>query len=459
VAVFSTQGRQILERFRPAAPAVSLEDRAHLLLVQLQARLVLWTAQQSGHNGHELDANALALNNGPVDQRLRFVVLAGDLAGPAEALHYQEDLNQKLAANQIELTPAQRRLEAILRRLYRDYARGRWQAPSVSAEQRAWLQSQLGWFGDLALAPAGGPDTAARAEVLAAAQQTSLAVVAAGVIFVLLALGGVIGLVVLMSLLASGKLHGGLRCGYADGAIYAETFAWWMVIYVGLSVGAGVVAPADQKLLWSGVAMLLSLGVLVWPVVRGIPWQRVREQIGLVPGRNPALEPAVGVGVYITALPLLAVALVLVAVLMQLQQHLPGRGPAGDNFGEVGPAHPVVVFAASADWWQRLQVLLLASVVAPIVEETMFRGVLYRHLREATTRCGRIGSVLLSATFVSFFFAALHPQGWLGVPLLMTLAFSFALMREWRVSLVPSMTAHALNNGAVMLLVMLAMGG
>jgi membrane protease YdiL (CAAX protease family) len=116
------------------------------------------------------------------------------------------------------------------------------------------------------------------------------------------------------------------------------------------------------------------------------------------------------------------------------------------------PSHPIVQVLVHGDAWVWLQILLVASVLAPLVEETMFRGVLYRHLRDLTGRWGRLVSILVSASLVSFIFAVIHPQGWAGVPVLMGLAFSFALVREWRGSLLPAMVAHGLNNTLALLL-------
>src|SRR5262249_62299076 len=109
-------------------------------------------------------------------------------------------------------------------------------------------------------------------------------------------------------------------------------------------------------------------------------------------------------------------------------------------------AHPIIESLARGSLEDRLLVLFLAGVVAPIVEETMFRGVLYRHLREASARLGPILSILASATLVSFLFAVIHPQGFVAVPVLMALAFAFALAREWRDTLIPAMVAHGMNN-------------
>ena len=43
-------------------------------------------------------------------------------------------------------------------------------------------------------------------------------------------------------------------------------------------------------------------------------------------------------------------------------------------------------------------------LVAPVIEETVFRGILYRHLREGTQRLGFVLSVGLSAVLNSFVF-------------------------------------------------------
>jgi membrane protease YdiL (CAAX protease family) len=134
-------------------------------------------------------------------------------------------------------------------------------------------------------------------------------------------------------------------------------------------------------------------------------------------------------------------------------------GETGDPLG-IGPdpAHPIAGFLLNADWWGRIQVILAASVGVPIVEETMFRGVLYRHLREATARWRRGLSVLASAAVVSFLFAVVHPQGILAVPALMSLAIGFSLVREWRGTLVPSMIGHGLNNLMVTVLLLVIAG-
>jgi membrane protease YdiL (CAAX protease family) len=117
-----------------------------------------------------------------------------------------------------------------------------------------------------------------------------------------------------------------------------------------------------------------------------------------------------------------------------------------------------VEFFSDSSVWTRVQIFVLVSLLAPLVEETMFRGVLYRHLREASIWLRPLLSALLSATVVSFVFAVIHPQGLLGVPALMGLAYAFALAREWRDTLIPSMVAHGINNGVAFTLSILLAG-
>jgi membrane protease YdiL (CAAX protease family) len=90
----------------------------------------------------------------------------------------------------------------------------------------------------------------------------------------------------------------------------------------------------------------------------------------------------------------------------------------------------------------------LSCVFAPFMEETMFRGLLFHHLR-------RRWSWAVSAVLVSAIFALLHPQGWVAVPALGAIAMVLAALREWRGSLVAPMAAHAFSNFLVLTLALL----
>ncbi len=437
---------------KPPAPGAATKDSDEASGAEAKPQPA--PPKEAPHNPQDLTsaiyAQSLALRPGPPEHRLKFVALAGELAGPEAALEQLADLREDLKQEQLAVEPPVAETQAALEKLYRDYAAGRWAAPAVSAAERQQIQRELGWFGRLALAPKSGPNQAQRQEILSSAQKTVSLLVGLFLLFVLLGLGGFIGLVVLFIFMLLGKLQHGFALRGEFGAIYAETFAVWIVLFLLLSLGASLVAPGP--ILWvQGLAMLLSLAALGWPVLRGVGWRRVREDIGLFAGKRPEWEPAIGLATYAMAIPLLVIGVILVVILILLTQQDPG-GAANPFESPVQVSHPVVdelLHSGFAGWWQ---VLLLASVVAPLVEETMFRGVLYRHLREASTGWGCALSVLCSAMFTSFIFAVIHPQGVLAVPALMALALAFTLAREWRGSLVPCMVAHGVNNALVLTL-------
>jgi membrane protease YdiL (CAAX protease family) len=85
----------------------------------------------------------------------------------------------------------------------------------------------------------------------------------------------------------------------------------------------------------------------------------------------------------------------------------------------------------------QIVLFILVAMNAPIFEELFFRGALFSGLRQ---RFGWVVGVFVS----SVLFAVVHPmQDWLPI---FGLGVAFAIMREMRQSLVPSMVAHFLQN-------------
>ena len=143
-------------------------------------------------------------------------------------------------------------------------------------------------------------------------------------------------------------------------------------------------------------------------------------------------------------LPLLVVGLMLSIVVAFVLNSLFGEQPAA--------SHPIQGLIGEGGWLTIVLVYLVACVAAPITEEIMFRGVLYRYLREFSRAYGLILSIIFSMLISSFLFAAIHPQGLSFIPVLGALAVAFCIGREWRGSLVAPMVAHGLSNGVVMTL-------
>ncbi len=449
------------------APALTSVDGDDPIGV-VQARYIVASGQWFKDDREALDKlyeqSQRLLNVGSVGQRQRFVILAAELAGTEEARRILRELDAELAdpprGDPPELTEAQADVQTLLHALYGADVRDDEHelAPvRLTDDQRELLVQHLEWFGRLALAPPEAEEQADRKAVLAPAWRVLLLLLVVVVLGVLAGFAGFIGLVVTGVLTIVGKVRSGLVAGAGPHAIYAETFAIWMFVFFGLQVAAGFVATASgmqaHQLALAAAAFFVSLGVLLWPVLRGIPWRQVRTDIGWTLGRRPVLEPAFGVAGYAMTLPLLAVGLVFVIVFMMIQTALAGPVPTFAPMG--GPAHPIITDLAQGHWWAKAQVLFMAVVAAPIVEETMFRGVLYRHLRDASARMGIVLSIALSTFINTFVFAVIHPQGWVAMPALMALACGFTLMREWRGTVVPSMIMHAINNAVVMTFFML----
>jgi membrane protease YdiL (CAAX protease family) len=155
-----------------------------------------------------------------------------------------------------------------------------------------------------------------------------------------------------------------------------------------------------------------------------------------------------GFATYLGALPLLLVGALMMLVAMAVLRRL--------NVEFTMPTHPVAETGSGSPWWVWVQLVFLACVCAPVVEEIFFRGVLQAHLNRLGKTWPTAGRVAFAVGVSSFVFAVIHPQGWLGVPALGALASAFALAREWRGSVVPGMVAHAINNGVAMLVLYFA---
>ncbi|HKI35412.1 MAG TPA: type II CAAX endopeptidase family protein [Gemmataceae bacterium] len=471
---------------RPARGRAGGQDTARRVLADIQVRQIVGWGELFDNRPLLYVEAKKSMDTGPVADRLRFLVVAGELQGPGEALTQLGQLEEQIKQQGIEPTDEQRAVMEALAHLYRDRtvnealvataavsglvppegqpwpalgsvaaaatwtrAEGGHPPPSLTDADRELLRQELGWSGELALTPPDDPDRAARARVIAPARRlakTFATVLGSGLV---LGLFGLIGLIVWFAFFLTGRLRPALPPATRHGGIYAEAFAVYMVVFLGLSVARALLPLVGPEMLVGGLAMLLSLAAgLTWPVLRGIPWAQVREEVGLTLGRHPLLQPVIGLAGYALILPVFGIGAIVSVVLVSVQRSIQLGDRPEEHFSPVEtPSHPIVEWLQHPDWRLLLQVTLLACVLAPLVEETMFRGVLYRHLRNATARLGRTSSFLISAYLVSLLFAVIHPQGLLAVPALLALAFGLTLLREWRGSLLPSMMVHGIHNG------------
>ena len=113
---------------------------------------------------------------------------------------------------------------------------------------------------------------------------------------------------------------------------------------------------------------------------------------------------------------------------------------------KANPQEVVQIFESSSTGAQRIPIILLAVVVAPVAEELAFRGYLYGVVKRY---CGAIPALFLSGTL----FALIHQNLTAFFPLFV-LASVFALAYELSGSLLVPMTMHALFNAFTLILVL-----
>jgi membrane protease YdiL (CAAX protease family) len=139
----------------------------------------------------------------------------------------------------------------------------------------------------------------------------------------------------------------------------------------------------------------------------------------------------------------LAAAGVLAPALLVLEQALErAAGPS---------EHPLVpIFATAADWGSRAALMLAACVIVPALEETLFRGILYRGLHSAW-------SVAPAAGVSALIFAVGH-MSWAGLLPYLLLGLALAWLYERTGSLLAPAVAHGAFN-AFNLAILMALFG
>ncbi len=338
----------------------------------------------------------------------------------------------------------------------------------VSTEERQSLEESLGWFAKFF------PEKGANGEVLDSPEAEPLiqssrmmAVGMVGVVFFIGALfiGGCIALSIIVSKVRKpeGRQFDRQR---APAGVMLECFAIYLAVMVFGEVVTSFLPGVLAFAHYPGAIVL----ALLWPRIRGYTWRETRGAIGWTKGKGTWRELLAGVVGYLSIIPLAAVGITLTMILAfaagQVSQLSDDSGATKPiESVEVGEReedaeaeepvrlvepemHPIVGWIVQGGWKEKLLCFLLAAVFAPFAEETLFRGALHRHLRKRTR-------FVVAALLGGVIFAALHPQGLIAIPALSAMGVGFCLLREWRDSLIAPMVAHAINNGLIVLMVML----
>lgn len=435
---------------------------SELLGVNLTAKMLLGYRDPSALNQAE------QFNAGPLEQRYGFAILVNEISGPEAALsaldridaEMMEEVKARQERGEDDSFPTESQVEIrrVLGTLFEQYETGDFDSSGLAESDRDLLGSRLGWVSKLALIPPKSPDRAARQEMTRTGQQLFRFLFTAMLLGIFALFASFAAVFLCVTMFAANQVDAKFQNKSLHGFVYLETFAIWLVLFFGSQYLALWVSSMIQNsivsMALSSVVFFGSLIALAWPMIRGIPFKTLRKDIGWELG-NPLVETAVGGYSYL--------ALLIPMVLGLSVSVLLGIGlsflVSPSDFESAGPAgHPIAEDVANGGPYMWIPILIAACVAAPIVEETMFRGVLYRYLRDATNlQNARWISVAVSSLVGGLIFAMVHPQGLVGIPVLTTLAIGFALVREWRNSLIGPIVMHAINNTIVMsMLIMVA---
>jgi len=209
-------------------------------------------------------------------------------------------------------------------------------------------------------------------------------------------------------------------------------FILWFLVDIAGGFGAPDHDVTQSEILHGAALITAIVGLLLlFMQYRGLPPLR---QFGVL-RRNPFLCAAIALGLVVAAHPLVLLTGQLTAVAMH---------------GKAQPQNVVEFFmnaSEKSDTKAICVMLLLAGVVAPAAEETIFRGYIYAVLKR---NIGALGAALLSAAL----FGAMH-MNLAALPALFVLALCLTLAYEATGSLLVNIFMHAFFNLS-MLLAMLA---
>lgn len=383
-------------------------------------------------------------------RQLRLAILLAELRGPTDAeaalppvppsnTPPDAPVEPATGVDANESPEAKRDLAADVTLVRRILADGN--AGGLTDAQRNQLTDNHGWFGRLALAFGAPATDPVRSKVIADARRTFALMLGVGGSLLVVMLAGVVLMVVggVLLLTKSLPFPAGPEPVDATGVphvLLLEAFAVYLAVLAGSMLWGQLNLPGGR---WVGMPLMLAatIGLLFWPALRGegVTLGQSMRAMGLHGGPRGWLgEAFFGVVGYVALLPLVGAAFVL-TILLSRWASADATHPIVD--GLTGPAVVLVLL------------FLLAVVWAPLTEEIFFRGMFFGHAR-------RIMPWPVASAVVGVIFALMHPQGWTAMPLLATLGFNFAVLRQWRGgSLVAPIAAHALNNGTVLTLAVL----
>lgn len=399
----------------PAGPAPTPEAE-----LKIAARLAIGCHEltrsdpQASQAAMPMFVNQLTVTPKNPHEKLCAAIVIGDIQGSDAAIKQIDAIASDLKGVDQRIAPALKKL----------YTKG---VSAVDENEKDLIKTNLGWYGELALVHDASPDSPERQALVHPAVRSIITFTIAGIVVGFALLTGAVLFIIAFIRISSGKIVRRLSVPGTKPAPFVEAFAIYLFLF---ALGAFLISllVSGDTLQWEiGLIVLLPVAYF-WPRWRGVEHDEIIRTLGWHTGRGVLTEMASGVLAYITGLPIIFVGLMILIILVMVSH--------------AQPSHPIQQEAVSSPA-QIIKLYFVASVWAPIFEESMFRGALFGYMRSRWRW-------LASASLVALIFALIHPQGWTTVPALFAIAIVLAGIREWRGSLIGSITAHALHNGVLM---------
>ena len=343
--------------------------------------------------------------------KLHVAIIAGEVLGGPRALMRLEGLSGSSTSSE---------LAADVAALHTIYSSS---AAALDPTMQDLLIRRHDYFAHVALAYGLNANAGPRIEIESSARRAMIALGFAGLVFALLFVGAAGFFITAIVLWVKGRLRTVYVPNRSANTAFLEGFAIYFVLFI---LGFGLLRRffTLTSLQWEWIAWLIIPAVLFWIGRRGITAEERRLALGWHTGKGVLREIGAGLAGYLAGIVVMAAGFTVTYFLIK--------------HSGVSPEHPLI-HILKGDRWHVLGLYALVSVFAPVIEETMFRGALFHHMR-------RRWGWAVSAPVVAFIFAIIHPQGWAAVPVLGSIALVLAALREWRGSLIAPMVAHAFNN-------------
>jgi membrane protease YdiL (CAAX protease family) len=388
------------------------------------------------------------------EDHLRLAIATAELEGGEAGLERLENFRASLEDGTWRSIPAEGEatLRADAEALEKIFALPKGGGADAGGLLPEGFEARHGYFGRIAKSWGLPDDSPQRRALLGNGGPILAILVVFGMVVVVVVLGGFAMGIVALVMLASGRIRWRFVPPTPGGSVFVETAAVFFTGFLGMQILAGVIkssagideATATRLTL---MAQWLLVPIIAWPVVRGMPWGAWRRAVGLHSGEGVFKEIACGILGYFAGVPLMLAAFLVSVFALMVKGLMSGAGGSGGPVET--PENPIVDIVMQGGLMPWL-LFALAAFWAPLVEEVVFRGALYRHLR------GRFGGaigVVVSAAVTAVVFGIAHGYEWMLLAPVITLGFNFALMREWRGSLIAPIFAHFMHNATVLLLV------